>query len=151
MTGKRTGLFLADLCSASRLAKWLKDLRCYDVKYAKKKTISPGSVLDSLKEAACWLTPQSVAQTARGLGISASLRSDKLPEQLKQVITGNRDKDIEQRFFTRCSACNSGIEPVKYKNEIKGPGSGVRALVAEPSFSRAPAARSFNWKGKNAY
>lgn len=117
----------------------------YDVKYAKEKNDTAGLILDSLREARVLLTRnQSLSRKSAWKLIL--LRSDKLAEQLKQVINETGIKISKERLFTRCSSCNGGIEPVKEKNEIKGLVP-EHVYSAQNEFSRCGGCKKIYWKG----
>jgi uncharacterized protein with PIN domain len=126
------------------LAKWLR-IFGYDVKYAKKKNDTAGLIIDSLRESRVLLTRNQSLSRKRAWKL-VLLRSDKLPEQLKQVINETGIKISKERLFTRCSACNSSIEPVKDKSEIK---EHVPEYIHSSlnEFSRCSGCKKIYWKG----
>ena len=128
------------------LAKWLR-IFGYDVKFAKEKEKNEvsGLILDSLRESRVLLT-RNQSLSRKSAWKLVLLRSDKLVEQLKQVINETGIKISKDRLFTRCSACNGRIEPVKDKNEIQG---SVPEYVhsTHNEFSRCTGCKKIYWKG----
>lgn len=134
--------FLVDFM-LGRLAKWLRVFG-YDTVYLKNES-GKNPVLESLKEDRILVT-RNMRLSGKPAWKLALIKSDDVSEQLKQLVTELKLDISKKRLFTICSVCNSPIEPVKDKNEIK-------ALVPEyvfntqNDFSKCSKCNKLYWHG----
>jgi uncharacterized protein len=107
--------FLVDFM-LGKLAKWLRVIG-YDTVYVKLENRLT-TVLQSLKENRIILTRDTKLSTKRAWGLTL-LKSENFHEQIKQLVKELKLTVPRERLFSRCTICNSKIEPVKDKNEIR--------------------------------
>ena len=98
-----------------RLAKWLRILG-YDTEFM-KDTSRHKIMMKSLSEQRIVLTrdTQLSKKKVYKLGI---IKSDKIREQVRQVIKEFNLKPQKEKFFTICSICNKQIIPIE-KEKVK--------------------------------
>jgi uncharacterized protein with PIN domain len=99
-----------------RLCKWLR-LLGYDAVYFNQSDHTM-LVYNSLKDMRIILTRNNKLSDKRGYKIIL-INSDKVDEQIKQVIEECRLKIDKDKMFTRCSLCNTLLKEVS-KEQVKG-------------------------------
>ena len=99
-----------------RLSKWLRVFG-YDTAYAKENS-RPGIILQSLRESRILITRDHNLSRKRAWKL-VLIQSNKVEEQLRQVINETRINPSPDRLFSRCTICNGQIEKVKDKETVK--------------------------------
>lgn len=134
--------FIADdMCG--RLAKWLRILG-YDTLYHRQ--ISDSRLIRlSHKERRVILTRDTHLEDKMRSRKFVLLKSDKYPEQLRQVVTELKLRPNPKRFFTRCLECNKPIKRIR-KRKVEGK---VPAYVYNTKrvFKKCPKCRKIYWSG----
>ncbi|MFH1368134.1 MAG: Mut7-C RNAse domain-containing protein [Elusimicrobiota bacterium] len=108
-----------------------------------KNNVSP--VLESLKENRILLTRNSRLSEKRAWKL-VHIKSDRLEEQLKQLVQEFGINISRARLFTRCTVCNSPIERVSDKNEVR---QAVPEYVfsTQDNFSKCVKCGKIYWQG----
>lgn len=135
--------FIVDFM-CGRLARWLRILG-YDAKYT--EDISRHKILmDSLIEQRIILTRDTKLSSKKAYKLIL-IKSDKIREQIKQVITELGLQIDKNKFFERCSICNVKVEPVE-KESVK---DSVPAYVYETTseFYICPKCNRVYWQGSH--
>ena len=134
--------FLVDFM-LGRLAKWLRILG-YDTVYA-DRTFDEKLLLKSLNEGRVIVTRNRRLSSKRAWKLSL-IKSDKFPEQIKQLVSERKLNLDRNYFFTRCALCNAELKPVDDKETIK---TLVPEYVFKTSqkFSRCPNCSKLFWPG----
>lgn len=126
-----------------KLAKWLRVLG-YDTVYfdsAEKKEL----IITSLRENRVILTRE--AQFSRFSGMRMiRIKNDFVEDQIKQVLKEVRLKANGDKIFTRCTICNSQIEDVIKKSDIKKEVP-LHVYETQTSFKKCPSCKKIYWKG----
>lgn len=116
MTQKNEPKFLVDFM-LGRLAKWLR-IFGYDSAYVTERS-RPMLVMQSLKENRIIITRDHQLPYTRTLKITL-IESDRIGEQVRQLIEESLIVVMPARFFTRCTVCNGAIQAVIDKEMVKG-------------------------------
>ena len=98
-----------------RLAKWLRILG-YDTEFV-KDTSRHKIIMKSLTEQRIVLTRDTRLSKKKVYKL-VLIKSDKIREQVKQVIKELNLKLQKEKFFTICSICNKKVVPVE-KEKVK--------------------------------
>ena len=93
-----------------RLARWLR-LLGYDTAYAQEQEPASGLLIRAMQQERVVLTRDRCWETKRGARV-LQIHSDRLKEQLKEVVQASGEPLKEADFFTRCLKCNVALEPV---------------------------------------
>jgi uncharacterized protein with PIN domain len=134
--------FLVDFM-LGRLAKWLR-IFGYNTAYATDKN-SSSIIIKSLKENRILVTRDHRLSRKRAWKL-VLINSDHLAGQMKQLMQETGITVSQSRFFTRCTLCNSPIEQVTQKENIK-------ELVPEyvyntqDIFSQCTSCKKIYWRG----
>jgi uncharacterized protein len=148
MNQQKEPAFLVDFM-LGKLARWLR-IFGYDAKYAREGAKDTPQnkaalVLDSLRENRIVLTASRALSEKKAWKLIL-IESGDIAGQLKQAAAEAGIRFSVKKLFTRCAVCNSPIEEVKDKEE-------VRALVPEyvfktqDVFSRCTGCKKIYWKG----
>ncbi len=135
--------FIVDFM-CGRLAKWLRILG-YDAEFIKDASRDK-ILLESLKEQRIILTRDTRLSQKKAYKIIL-IKSDKIREQVKQVIKELNLSLDKNKFFSRCSICNKKVIPVQ-KQEVKNL---VPEYVYEHinEFYKCPQCGRIYWQGSH--
>lgn len=135
--------FIVDFM-CGRLAKWLRILG-YDTKFM-TDTARDKILIESLKENRIILTRDTRLSRKKAYKLIL-IKSDKVREQVKQVVTELRLKLDKDKFFTRCSICNKEVTFIpKHQTENKVP-KYIYETVNE--FYQCPECKRIYWQGSH--
>lgn len=144
MNQQKEPAFLVDFM-LGKLARWLR-LFGYDAKYVTDKSQNKAAlVLDSLRENRVVLTSSRTLSEKKAWKLLL-VTAGKVENQLKQVAEETGIKFSAKRLFTRCAVCNSPIEPVKDKEEIRATVPEY-VFASQNEFSRCTGCAKVYWKG----
>jgi uncharacterized protein with PIN domain len=136
--------FLADE-NVSKLGKWLRILG-YDVAYQSPATDGQ-LALKALRENRVILTRDRDFSKRRMVEQCLLLTSQDTVEQLKEVIQTFELEPNQDRFFTRCLACNAVIQPIaKEKARAAVPDYVYRT---HDQFHQCPVCNKLFWRGSH--
>ncbi len=99
-----------------RLSRWLR-LMGFDTAYAAAGTTRAGVILQALQEERVLLTRDKRFFPYRGMR-TIRVASEKVDEQLAQVLRDSRARADAKTFYTRCLKCNTPLEEIE-KEGIK--------------------------------
>jgi uncharacterized protein with PIN domain len=142
MSQRNEPRFLVDFM-LGRLAKWLRIIG-YDAVYSRERD-KTSILMQSLIENRILVTRDH--EMARNNSRKIILvQSDRIGNQLRQVLTEENLQITIQRFFTRCTLCNILLQPVADKETVA---SLVPAYVLQSheAFSRCAECGKIYWKG----
>jgi len=134
--------FLVDFM-LGRLAKWLRILG-YDTLYV-DKAFSENILLKSLKDNRILVTRNNRLSRKRALKL-VLVKSDKIMEQLAQIVRDLKLNVSEKNFFSRCTFCNTELKPVEHKESVK-PSVPEYVYNTQDKFSVCPGCRKIYWAG----
>ncbi|MEN3013166.1 MAG: Mut7-C RNAse domain-containing protein [Endomicrobiia bacterium] len=136
--------FIVDFM-CGRLAKWLRILG-YDA-YFFNDTSRNKILIESLKTQRIILTRDTRLSKKKAYKIIL-ISSDKIRQQIKQVIKELNLKLNPEEFFSICSICNRKIEKIENKQEIK---ETVPIYVYETAkeFYKCPECNRIYWQGSH--
>lgn len=142
MNQKYEPRFLVDFM-LGRLAKWLR-IFGNDTLYTKEKS-RPNIILQSLIENRILVTRDHTLSRKRAWKL-VLIKSDKVEEQLKQLLGELNLKVTSDKLFSRCTICNGTLERLKSKEEIK---TFVPEYVykTQNDFSRCTLCKKIYWLG----
>lgn len=128
-----------------RLAVWLRILG-YDATFYQENNDGGNLLLTALKEQRIIITRDTHLLKKLGQKM-IFIKSDFIREQVKQLLTEypNEFTVATARLFSRCTLCNSPVEPIT-KELVKGR---VPPFVYETSheFSQCPVCQKIYWRG----
>jgi uncharacterized protein with PIN domain len=135
--------FLVDFM-CGRLAKWLRILG-YDAEFV-KDTSRHKLIMKSLSEQRIVLTRDTRLSKKKVYKLIL-IKSDKIREQVRQVIKELNLKLQKEKFFSICSICNKKVEPVE-KEKVKGL---VPLYVYQTinKFYQCPECKHVYWQGSH--
>ena len=135
--------FLVDFM-CGRLAKWLRILG-YDTEFFKEHSRSK-ILMQSLQQQRIILTRDTKLSSKKAYKILL-IKSDKIRQQIKQVLKELNLKIDKEKFFTICSICNKKVLPAD-KESIK---SFVPAYIYETQneFYQCPQCKRIYWQGSH--
>lgn len=138
--------FIVDFM-CGRLARWLRILG-YDAEFLNDTSRSK-ILMESLKSQRIILTRDTHLSKKKAYKIIL-ITSDKIRQQVKQVIKELNLKLNPKEFFSICSICNKKVEKVNNKSEIKDL---VPKYVYEniDDFYRCPECKRIYWQGSHYY
>ncbi|MFC1592806.1 Mut7-C RNAse domain-containing protein [Candidatus Omnitrophota bacterium] len=126
-----------------RLSKWLRILG-FDVVYAVYDDIA-SVLIQALRDARIILTRNVRLINKLRVGKSIQIKSDKVNQQLRQVI---KDLDIDLNtvdMFSRCTICNAGLKQIdKQQIQSRVP---EYVLKMHNEFFTCPLCRRIYWAG----
>lgn len=137
--------FLVDFM-CGRLAKWLRILG-YDAKFV-KDTSRDKILVESLKENRIILTRDTRLSKKRAYKLIL-IKSDKVREQVKQIVSELKLKLDKDKFFTRCSICNREVVAVSKQNVQDKVPQYIYETVNE--FYQCPECNRIYWQGSHYY
>lgn len=135
--------FLVDFM-CGRLAKWLRILG-YDAKFS-KDTSRTKILIDSLRENRIVLTRDTKLSSKKAYKLIL-IKSDKIRDQVKQVIKELKLVLNPDKFFSRCSICNVEVEPIpkeKVKDEVP-----LYVYETTNEFYHCPECKRIYWQGSH--
>ncbi|MFN3550187.1 MAG: Mut7-C RNAse domain-containing protein [Endomicrobiia bacterium] len=135
--------FLVDFM-CGRLAKWLRILG-YDTEFY-KETERDKILIESLREQRIILTRDTKLSNKKAYKVLL-IKSDKIREQIKQVLKEFNLKLDKEKFFSRCSLCNKlvvKIEKEKVKDEIP-----LYVYETQNEFYQCPECKRIYWQGSH--
>ncbi|MCX7715962.1 MAG: Mut7-C RNAse domain-containing protein [Endomicrobia bacterium] len=135
--------FIVDFM-CGRLAKWLRILG-YDAKFS--RDISRNKILmDSLRENRIILTRDTRLSSKKAYKIIL-IKSDKIREQVSQVVKELQLKLEKEKFFSRCSICNIYVQPIEKHNVKDKVPQYVYNIIDE--FFYCPECNRIYWQGSH--
>ncbi len=137
--------FLVDFM-CGRLARWLRILG-YDTEFFTQTGITSRNkiLLKSLQEQRIILTRDTKLSKKKAYGLIL-ITSDKIRQQVQQVVKELNLVLDKEKFFTICSLCNKEVVLIEDKNKIKGL---VPPFVFETQekFYTCPQCKRIYWQG----
>ncbi|MCS7151447.1 MAG: Mut7-C RNAse domain-containing protein [Endomicrobia bacterium] len=135
--------FIVDFM-CGRLAKWLRILG-YDAKFS-RDTSRNKILMDSLRENRIILTRDTRLSSKKAYKLIL-IRSDKVREQVSQVIKELHLKLDKNKFFSRCSICNVVVQSIS-KDSVR---DCVPQYVYETNdeFFYCPECKRIYWQGSH--
>lgn len=135
--------FLVDFM-CGRLAKWLRILG-YDTEFY-KETSRNKILIESLRGQRIILTRDTKLSNKKAYKILL-IKSDKIREQIGQVLKELNLKLNEEKFFSRCSLCNKlviKVEKEKVKDDIP-----LYVYETQQEFYQCPECKKVYWQGSH--
>jgi uncharacterized protein with PIN domain len=125
-----------------RLCKWLRILG-YDAVYFKGEN-KGGLFIEALRDTRILLTRNSRLPKRKGIRI-VNIKSDRLEDQIDQLLRDLKIKLQEELMFSRCIVCNSELKEIA-KDKVKDK---VPAYVfdTQDDFVSCIVCRRIYWKG----
>lgn len=138
--------FIVDFM-CGRLARWLRILG-FDAEFFNDTSRSK-ILIESLKNQRIILTRDTHLSKKKAYKIIL-ITSDKIRQQVKQVIKELNLKLNPKDFFSICSICNKKVQKVNNKNEVEGL---VPKYVYENinDFYKCPKCERIYWQGSHYY
>lgn len=138
--------FIVDFM-CGRLARWLRILG-FDAEFFNDTSRSK-ILIESLKNQRIILTRDTHLSKKKAYKIIL-ITSDKIRQQVKQVIKELNLKLNPKDFFSICSICNKKVQKVNNKNEVEGL---VPKYVYENinDFYKCPECERIYWQGSHYY
>lgn len=133
--------FLVDFM-CGRLARWLRILG-YDTEFFKETSRSK-ILLESLRQQRIVLTRDTKLSDRRAYKV-VLIRSDKIREQIKQVIKELNLKIDKRKFFSICSICNKKVQSIN-KEEVKNLVP-LYIYETQDKFYQCPECKRIYWEG----
>jgi len=125
-----------------RLAKWLRILG-FDTEYYNKDNIS-SLIIQALRDNRIIITRNSRLPKSAGIKI-ALIKSERLKEQVPEVLAALNVKLSDARMFTRCIICNRelvSIEKTKVKDKVP-----EYVFKTQEEFVSCPKCNRIYWQG----
>jgi len=135
--------FIVDFM-CGRLAKWLRILG-YDTEFYKEHSRSK-ILMESLQQQRIILTRDTKLSSKKAYKILL-IKSDKIRQQIKQVLKELNLKINKEKFFSICSICNKKVVSVE-KESVKNL---VPAYIYETQskFYQCPQCKRVYWQGSH--